>query len=107
MVRGGEGQMPWVETAEPATAAMKWLNDNERMIKFDWPGWDEGRQIFRNWSPATAPSLDHATVCKLLTAVARNDRFNDGAWANLFESGTAQPLLTRLLELEEQLANRH
>lgn len=32
---------------------------------------------------------------------ARNDRFSDGAWAQLFESGDAQKLYRRLLEIEE------
>jgi hypothetical protein len=36
----------------------------------------------------------------LLTAVARNDRFCDGAWASLFDDGRAQQLLSRLYELE-------
>lgn len=37
---------------------------------------------------------------KLFTAILRNDRFNDGAWADLFESGDGQRLLKRLLDFK-------
>lgn len=43
-------------------------------------------------------------VRKLLTAVARNDRFSDGAWVGLFEDGRGVLLYERLLEWEEMLS---
>ncbi len=83
--------------------AMKFLYDNNLIIDFDWSHWDEGREFYKNDDPNKYNSLDRELVLKLLTAVARNDRFNDGAWAALFESGSAQKLFTRLLEIEESI----
>lgn len=109
-LRGGERiesnsiSMPWWEMSEPARQSMRWLYDHDRIVWFDWGNWDEGREITRTWSDETAMSLDHLTVRKLLTAVARNDRFCEGAWVGLFERGRAQPLFARLLEHEEALA---
>jgi hypothetical protein len=96
--------MPWVDMDELAFEAMTFLYDNNLIVgfdgssmTFDWATWDEGRAIFRD--PAS-DRFDQETVLKLLTAVARNDRFNEGAWASLFEEGDAQKLFRRLLEIE-------
>jgi hypothetical protein len=85
-------------------AAMQWFYDCKRIFMFDWGDWDEGRAIFANWQPGTAATLDHLAVRKLITAVARNDRFSEGAWVEMFEDGFGVPLFARLLELEEYLA---
>jgi len=90
--------IPW--TAPIACEAMKFLYDNDLIITFNWADWDEGRDFFKNRNPNKYDNLDKEWVLKLLTAVARNDRFCDGAWASLFESGDAQKLFTRLLEIE-------
>lgn len=90
--------IPW--TAPIAYEAMKFLYDNDLIIDFDWGEWDEGREFFKNKNPDKYNTLNKEWVLKLLTAVARNDRFCDGAWAGLFESGDAQKLFKRLLEIE-------
>ena len=90
---------PW--NAPIIMLAMEFLYDNDLIIKFDWGRWDEGREFFRNDDPNKYNSLDREQVLKLLTAVARNERFCDGAWASLFECGDAQKLFARLLEIEE------
>lgn len=84
-----------------ALDAMRFLYDNNLIINFDWANWDEGREFFEDNNSDKFTKLDKEWVLKLLSAVARNDRFNDGAWANLFESGDAQKLFNRLLEIEE------
>ena len=99
-----EFTMPFVEMEPLAEKALMWLYDSNRVFWFDWPEWDKGRRIFQEWNDDTPDSLDHLTVRKLLTAIARNDRFSDGAWVGLFEDGRAQHLFARLLELEEELA---
>jgi hypothetical protein len=43
----------------------------------------------------------------LLTAVARNDRFSDGAWAAIFDDGRGQQLLSRLYEFERANTSEH
>jgi hypothetical protein len=83
--------------------ALKFLYDNELNIIFDWASWDEGREFFKNDDPNKYNSLDREWILKLLTAVARNDRFCDGAWASLFESGSGKKLFVRLLEIEESI----
>jgi hypothetical protein len=107
-VGGGERQsngaitMPWVQMHSLAYEAMAFLYDNELVIPFDWPAWEEGRAIFRDRTSGTFERLDRMTVLKLLTAVARNDRFNEGAWADLFDAGDGRRLLKRLLDLEQE-----
>ncbi len=99
-----EFTMPFMDMGDLAHAAMKWMYDNKRIYIFEWGEWDEGRRIFQEWNAATAAALDHLTVRKLITAIARNDRFNEGAWVGMFEDGYGVPLFSRLLELEDELA---
>jgi hypothetical protein len=105
-VRGGEQtsehtfNMAWVETVDLAGEALRFLYDHGLMIKFDWMEWDEGRDVLHHHTEDRFDRLGRETVLKLLTKVARGDRFYDGAWAELFESGDAQKLFRRLLEIE-------
>lgn len=107
-VRGGQKSddgsisMPWVDMDELSQEAMRFLYDHDLIIPFVWSEWDEGRAIFRDPAPDRFDHLDRVTVLKLLTAVARNDRFNAGAWTDLFEEGDGGNLFRRLLELEQQ-----
>lgn len=92
-------EMPYTITDSLAMRAMKFLYDHKLVIDFDWGAWDEGRKFFENDDASKYDNLDKEFVLKLLTAACRNDRFNEGAWARLFESGDAQKLYSRLLEL--------
>jgi len=96
----GAIQIPYVVEAPILTEARQFLNDNELTIVFDWPNWQEGRDFFKSEDPEKFDKLDQETVLKLLTAVMRNARFNEGAWVSLFESGDGQKLFARLLELQ-------
>lgn len=97
----GYTQMPyWIES-DIVNEARDYFYKNGLMVNFDWPAWDEGREFFKNEDPEKYDKLDKEWVCKLLTAVVRNDRFFDGAWVGLFESGDAQKLFRRLLEIEK------
>jgi hypothetical protein len=79
---------------------MKFLHDHDLIVPFKWSEWDEGREIFRSTQEDRFASLDRLTVLQLLTAVARNDRFCEGAWSALFEDESAQALFERFLEIE-------
>lgn len=92
--------MPYVELDPLAHDAMRFLYDHHLIIPFNWSEWDDGRELFRSTQEDRFTTLDRQTVLKLLTAVARNDRFNEGAWAGLFEDGSGQALFKRLLEIE-------
>ena len=105
----GAFTMPWVDMNELAMEAMQFLYDNRLVVGFtgqdmlfDWAAWDEGRAIFQDPAEDRFDHRDRLTVLKLLTAIARNDRFCEGAWANLFEHGDGQALFRRLLELEQE-----
>lgn len=104
--RGGERtgentvSMPWVERHPLATEAMTFLYDHAFIIPFQWYEWDEGRELLRRPDADTLATLDRQTVAKLFTAVARNDRFSEGAWIALFEAGTGLALFRRLLAIE-------
>lgn len=100
----GVYSMPWVDMDKLAYEAMDWLYESNRVFWFEWAAWDEGRRMFEVWSDDAAASSDHLTVRKLITAIARNDRFNEGAWAQFFEDGQGPVLFARLLQLEEELA---
>jgi hypothetical protein len=105
-MRGGERLneqtviMPWWEAAPIVDEALTFLYDQRLVVRFAWSAWDEGRSLLRKSNLEQLTSLDRATVLKLLTAVARNERFNDGAWVSLFEAGQGTILFRRLHELE-------
>ena len=63
------------------------------MIGFDWPGWNEGRQMAQD-NTFDFDTVDLVSKCKLITAIVRNDRFNEGALASSFRSG----LMLRILK---------
>ena len=65
------------------------------MINFDWAAWEEGKALISD--PAQDfNELDELTLCKLLSAVIRNDRFCDGVLAGYFEKGVMQKILRAL-----------
>jgi hypothetical protein len=83
---------------ELAQIAMKFLYENNLIIKFNWSKWDEGKEFFKNNNLNKYDNIDREYILKLLTAIARKDRFCDGAWGNLFESNVANILYKKLLE---------
>lgn len=96
----GATQFPYVVETPVLTKARRFLHDNNLIVTFDWPNWQGGRDIFKSENPDKFEKLDQETVLKLLSAVIRNARFNEGAWVNLFESGDGLRLFKRLLELQ-------
>lgn len=63
---------------------------------FGWSHWDEGRWL------ASFPDFDFSLLSpielsKLITAIARNDRFCDGAWNDSFASGMMQKVIAALI----------
>jgi len=90
---------PWSDPI--TTEAMRFLYTNQLIIVFDWGAWQEGKDFFKSKDKCEYSNIDRQLTLKLLTAVARNSRFNEGAWAILFDSGDAQKLFKRLLEIEK------
>ena len=73
-------------------------------IGFDWPSWDEGRAMLQD-TEFDFDSVDLETKCKLITAIVRNDRFNDGAIASTFRSGLMLKIL-RSIKKEVEAKSR-
>lgn len=65
--------------------------------EFHWMDWAEGRHFVED--PRSLAAADFETICKLLTAHARNDRFVDGHLHGMIESGHIAAILRRLREL--------
>jgi len=61
-------------------------------IDFNWGAWDEGRKIVCDEN-FDYDSIDIPTKCKIITAIARNDRFSSGRLVEAFETGMMQKVL--------------
>lgn len=109
---GSWGEMITESKTEPGT--MVWpYSDEDPLVKefvklwyeknlvvpFDWSDWQEGRDWYASTDDAKYNALDYETALKLLTAVIRNDRFNEGAILRSFESGDFPKIINRFTEL--------
>jgi len=101
--KGGEVEedgvmsMPYYDSAPIVIKTMQFLYDKKLIVDFDWGAWDEGREIFRRSGENKFDDVGLIDVFKLLTAVARNSRFNEGVFDLIFESGDARLLFKRIL----------
>lgn len=57
------------------------------MIVFDWMSWSRGQTFYQRMTPADAAELDRELTLKLLSYIARDDKFCEGSWAEMFASG--------------------
>jgi hypothetical protein len=76
--------------------------DGWMMLDFDWPAWEEGREIAG--SPERIAECDLDTIHKLITALVRSDRFCEGALASAWQHGSIEAILQRirtLMKMEE------
>ncbi|SEL44718.1 DUF6508 domain-containing protein [Parapedobacter koreensis] len=62
---------------------------------FDWMAWKEGEAMATN-RDYDYSQLDTITLCKLLAAIIRADRFTDGFLADCFERGVIAKILRAL-----------
>lgn len=90
-------EMPYAIEKPIVSEVRQFFIIKELVVAFNWAKWDEGKAMFRVAEPDRFKNITLEDTVKLLTAIMRNDRFNDGAWARLFESGDAAKLLCRLL----------
>lgn len=96
----GEIDMPYYIESQTVSNVRKFLTGKKQSIKFDWYCWHEGKSILHTSSAHRFEQLDLRTVIKLFIAVLHSDRFNEGAFARLFESGRAELMLKRCIELK-------
>lgn len=103
--RGGEKdengviQMPYINKDPIITDFLEFMYDNHLVVVFDWSKWDGGREWYKIEDDSKYNQLDTGTALKLLTAVIRNDRFNEGALVSAFDSGDFPKIINRLVEL--------
>ncbi len=63
------------------------------VIDFDWGKWTAGSKIVANGS---YKNHNEITLIKILTAIIRKDRFQEGLLAEAFENGTIGKILSEL-----------
>jgi hypothetical protein len=83
--------------ATPLNQLMDYFYSHDLVVAFDWGHWVEGKAIFARKADDKFNDVSLEDTLKLFTAIMRNDRFNEGAWGRLFESGDGISLLRRLL----------
>ena len=96
----GVRQMPFAEP-DPLVWEFEqsWYRWHLVLTDLNWPAWSEGRQWYSAPDPAKYDRLDRLTALKLLTAVIRNNRFNEGALMGAFESGDFPKIIDRFVRL--------
>jgi len=63
------------------------------MVVFDWVKWNEGKEILEK---KAYKDQDIITLCKLLTTIARADRFCEGFLFSAFKDGGILAILTEI-----------
>jgi hypothetical protein len=91
----GTIQMPFWVNSEVVHEFISVVYELELVLAFDWINWEEGRAILNNKSQ-DFHTLDSVTLCKLLTAIIRSDRFCDGYLVEQFEEGIIPKIIQAL-----------
>ena len=97
MVKSEDGtiSMPYWDWSKIISDFLRIINELNLVIDFDWGSWEEGKAILKK-EKQDFGSLDAVTLCKLMTAIIRSDRFMDGALISRFEDGTMQKIIKAL-----------
>lgn len=90
---------PWIEQSLLIQEFVQFMYDKKLVVVFAWTEWQEGRDWYALNDESKYNELDIETALKLLTAVIRNDRFNDGALVRAFESGIFPRILQKLITI--------
>jgi hypothetical protein len=100
-VRGAPGQLPYVELLPDGMRFLRDVGSLGFIVPYDWGAWLQGDgDVYRRdrGRIATAPSGD---LVRLLTAIVRSDRFNEGELLAAFESGLLLAIARRARVLAE------
>ena len=93
-------EMPYTIEEPIVIEARKFFLSKHLIVPYDWSHWEEGKAMFRVNEEDRFKDISLTEVIKLFIAVIRNDRFADGAWADLFENGDGQRLFKRFLDFK-------
>jgi len=105
-IEDGVIEMPYTIEKPIVSEVRQFFVDKHLQVMFDWSHWNEGKAMVRVNEADRFKDISLEDTVKLFTAILRNDRFNDGAWASLFENGDGQRLLKRLLDFRPETAHR-
>lgn len=99
--KAGEWQMeqgfaPYFRKGPVAREITRLLYDVKLIVPFDWPNWDEGRELLSGNDLTKLEGQPKHILVGLLTALVRNDRFCEGAWGEAVESGIVRKILKEL-----------
>jgi ADP-ribosylglycohydrolase len=92
-----EGSLPYFNYSATVLDFIRVLSGNHLIQPFHWMAWEEGKQLVDH--PELISSASLQTLCKLLTAHVRADRFVEGHIAAMFESGQMVRILRRMAEI--------
>jgi hypothetical protein len=99
----GVWTMPWYELSPAAESYLRAVGESGMMLTgFDWPSWaktPEAQHLHADRDALAQATPDQLAM--LLTALIREDRFNEGALGDSFESGIMTAIARRAKELAE------
>lgn len=89
--------MPWYELSAAAEVVLTAVGKSGLMQPgFDWPTWARTPEaIALRYDPDALAAATPDQLGKLLTALVREDRFNEGALGDTFESGFMSSIARR------------
>lgn len=90
---------PWIEQYPLIQDFVSFMYENDLVVKFSWTEWQAGRDWYALDDDGKYDKLDIETALKLLTAIIRNDRFNDGALVRAFEDGSFPMIIQKLITI--------
>lgn len=93
-------EMPYTIEKPIVVEARQFFLNKQLIVPYDWSHWEEGKAMFRVKEDDRFIGINLVDVIKLFIAIIRNDRFADGAWADLFENGDGQRLFKRFLDFK-------
>ena len=92
--------LPWFELSEQGMAFVRALG--AIMLKFDWPTWaatPAAQVLYHDRDALASASVDD--LRRIVTAVVRTDRFNEGQLSDAFDSGLMAAIARRAAALAE------
>ncbi len=93
-----EGHLPYYSLGDTGSRLMKACYASGVMVDFDWAAWQApARELAEN--PRALERADLLTLRKLLTGHLRNDRFCEGHFGEVLESGHIAAILRRAAQL--------
>ena len=99
----GVWSMPWYELSSAAESYLRAVGESGMMLTgFDWPSWaktPEAKALHDDREVLARATPDELAM--LLTALIREDRFNEGALGDSFESGIMTAIARRAKELAD------